>query len=162
MGDPKHPKTPKKQPTGNYDSGYARPPVSGQIKPGEVRNPHGRRGSPKERMNPLEKIMNQHSRVTIDGEIVSMSNADIMLMQLMRNAQKGHSGSVRVLLKEAAIYWPSTNPVLSQQEQADQEADVAQRKELSAKMIGMLNDIARYKKAAGMNLDRSDPNDPAN
>lgn len=64
----KNPKGPKKWPTGDYASGYARAPEHGKIKSGEVRNPWGPKGKPKPaQLDAFEFAASRMVSVTIDG-----------------------------------------------------------------------------------------------
>ena len=51
-------------PTDDYVVGFGRPPASGRIKQGEVRNPYGRNGKSAPRADPFEKAMNRPATFT--------------------------------------------------------------------------------------------------
>jgi hypothetical protein len=88
---------PKKPPKGEYPIGYGRPPEQGKIKKGEVRNPHGRNGKPKDDPDPFEKVMARQSRVTIDGELFMISTTEAYYMKMAAMALQGNVGAARIV-----------------------------------------------------------------
>jgi hypothetical protein len=82
-----------------YEVGYRKPPKSGQIKPGEVRNPHGRAGKkPTNKpatteLDLLEQI--EGETVIIDGRAMTRREATIRAHYM--NAMKGKPNSIRYI-----------------------------------------------------------------
>ncbi len=78
----------------NDDVGYKKPPVSGRIKPGERRNPNGRRGkkTKPEATSKPETDMDIIARLDselIEANGVSMSRREVELRVLSNKAMKG-------------------------------------------------------------------------
>lgn len=137
----------KKQPTGNYPNGYAKPPEKGKIKKGEVRNPHGRNGKPKDSEDPFDKVMARESRVTIDGEVILMTTAEAYFMKVTAMALSGSVGAARIVQEELHKRRPAGPTPRTAEELAAEEAKKALTQELSAKLVGLLQAKASAKKA---------------
>ena len=67
------------------DVGYGRPPQRHQVKPGEVRNPWGRRGKPKPPVDFLDETL----VLRIDGEPRTVTRAEALDHFLFAKAAKG-------------------------------------------------------------------------
>lgn len=139
----------KKQPTGDYPNGYARPPENGKIKEGEVRNPHGRNGKPKDIEDFFEKAMARESRVTIDGEVIRMTTVEAYYMKMAAMALNGSVGAARIVQEELHRRRQAGPVPLTAEELAEKEAKKAQREALSGKIVGLLQAKASAKKASG-------------
>jgi hypothetical protein len=83
----------KNQPTGDYEVGYCRPPVSGQIKPGEVRNPRGRAGAPALHTMVLRAMRELLVVRTAHGER-KVSRIEAIVMKSVEKALKGDNRAI--------------------------------------------------------------------
>ena len=78
----------------NDDVGYKKPPVSGRIKPGERRNPNGRRGK-KAKVEAIckpetdKEIIARLDSELIDANGARMSRRELELRVLLNKAMKG-------------------------------------------------------------------------
>jgi hypothetical protein len=135
--DPSPPGTP-----GNYKIGYKKPPASGQIKPGEVRNPHGKTGKPKELRDPLEIALAQ--RAMIGGEEGTAEL--VMYLQQVGKAAKGDTGSFNAIMKVKASRAAAGPAPLTPQEIAAEAADEVQRKEFSVRLSETLDMMGQLKR----------------
>ena len=139
---------PKKVPTGNHGIGYARPPESGKIKPGEVRNPWGRTGKPAEELDPFELAMNRQITVKIDGETVKMSGEAAMHIKQLAAAIGGAAGPYKTIVEERRSRRARQVPEPTREELETEAREMDQKKLLSAKIIAFMEDHARQKKAS--------------
>jgi hypothetical protein len=83
----------KNQPTGDYEVGYCRPPVSGRIKPGEVRNPRGRAGAPALGTMVLKAMRETLLIRTAAGER-KVSRVEAIVMKSVEKALKGDNRAI--------------------------------------------------------------------
>jgi hypothetical protein len=134
-------------PKGEYPIGYGRPPEQGKIKKGEVRNPHGRNGKPKDDPDPFERVMARQSRVTIDGELFMISTTEAYYMKMAAMALQGNVGAARIVQEEFHRRRKAGPAPLSTAEIAQAEKEEAERRALSARLINMLEEEASAKKA---------------
>ena len=138
----------KKQPTGDYANGYARPPEKGKIKKGEVRNPHGRNGKPKDTEDSFDKAMALERQATIDGELIRMPTEEAYYMKMAAMALSGSIGAARIVQEELHRRRQAGPAPLTAEELAAEEAKKALTQELSAKIVGFLQAAASAKKAS--------------
>jgi len=150
----KPPDRPKKQPTGDYTSGYARPPVHTRIKPGEVRNPHGRNGKMTGEPDAFEKVRTRKSRVTIDGETILIPSDEAFYLLQFTRALAGDKAAAKIVAQELAAR-RKIGP--SAEELAQEAAENEQRRILSAKLVGLLNEKAGEKHRRGNRLAAGEP-----
>src|SRR5258707_15816205 len=94
---PRKPRKAKKQPTGDYEVGYCRPPKHNQAQPGEVLNPFGCNGKPKPEVDAFDKAM-AHPVPVNDGKKVRADEA--MYLKHTALAIGGDQGSFRILTRE--------------------------------------------------------------
>lgn len=145
---------PPKMPTGDYPSGYARPPEAGKIKPGEVRNRHGRNGKPKPGSDdPFEGAMAQRTTVTIAGVRRVVSAEQAMHLRHAAKAIEGNDASFRVLATERRSRRAAGPPPPTDDERAASAQEQKQREVLSARLIGLLQLGASLKKAGLLEID---------
>jgi hypothetical protein len=137
----------KKQPKGNYPEGYARPPERTRIKPGEVRNPWGRNGKPgADGDDPFEFAMGQKTKVSIDGVTMMVTaEAAIHLKQASR-AMGEENGLYKIIVEERRFRRGMGPAPLTPAEIEAAAAEIQQRKELSARLMRLLEDAANRKK----------------
>ncbi len=97
----------KCQPTGDYETGYCRPPKSGQIQKGEVRNPYGARGkagttSPKPWQHPtaalLQKELDRRIPIREGNTVRKISARGALLRKLTNDALKGDRHAQKFIL----------------------------------------------------------------
>ncbi len=139
--------TPK--PGANYEVGYGRPPDSGKIKPGEVRNPHGRRGKARSEPNAFQKAIAKKTRVTIDGQPMIMSSDEAFFLKLMAQALAGDAAATRIISKMWLALRRDDPLPPTRAELAAEAAELEKRKALAAKLVGLLEEEARRKKSTG-------------
>jgi hypothetical protein len=80
---------PKRQPTGDYEVGNCRPPPSGQIQPGEVRNPKGRPKGASGQDTIRRKLLSEKRTVRIGGKEQSMTVRELLDRASLREALEG-------------------------------------------------------------------------
>ena len=81
-----------------YDVGKYKPPISGQIKKGERRNPRGRPKKPKVGERTLDDFLNEKVSIERDGRKVMMTKRELMLAQIANKAAKGDERASRLVL----------------------------------------------------------------
>jgi hypothetical protein len=94
------PKRAKRQPTGDYESGYCRPPKGGQFKKGEPsRNPKGR----PRRSKGADAIIEETSRALLsfshNGKVIKVTRFEAMILKLYAEAFKGDRKAQTELLR---------------------------------------------------------------
>lgn len=92
----------KNHPTGDYEVGYCRPPVSGRIKPGEVRNPRGRAGAPALGTMVLRAMRETLLVRTANGER-KVSRVEAIVMKSVEKALKGDNRAIEQALARYEI-----------------------------------------------------------
>jgi hypothetical protein len=126
-------RTAKRQPTGDYLVGNCRPPVSGQIKQGEVRNPRGRPRGAIGFNTIVKKTMTAKVTVrTASGE-QRMTRLEASFIKL---ADKAFSGDVRAMQSLFTAYvravpeQPTEDHAAEQASLAEDEAILAEYREM--------------------------------
>ena len=118
----------KRQPTGDYEVGNCRPPVSGQIKPGEVRNPRGRPRGAIGFNTIVKKTMTAKVTVRTAAGEQRMTRLEASFIRL---ADKAFSGDVRAMQSLFTAYvravpeQPTEDPATEQASLAEDEAILA-------------------------------------
>lgn len=79
--------------TDEADSGYKRPPKSGQFKAGRSGNPRGRPKGTRNLKTDLDKILRKRIRVRENGQTREISRQEAILLALFNKAMNG--GDVR-------------------------------------------------------------------
>lgn len=77
----------------SYPIGRGKPPVTGQIKPGEVRNPNGRRGKNPKRQKVMDDFLNEK----VPGSQYTLR--ETVFAQIVTSAAKGHMGCIRLVIE---------------------------------------------------------------
>jgi len=80
--------------------GYKRPPKEHRFKPGTSGNPKGRPKKPD--LSPtdlIDRLLNETTTVTIDGEQCKITKKELLVMQLINNALKGQPTALRALVR---------------------------------------------------------------
>ena len=105
---------PKKQPKGNYEIGYCRPPVAGQIQHGEKRNPFGKNGKPLEIEvdDPLQFGLARKTKVVLDGEEMYLSAETAMDLKHIAAAMAGNVGSYNAINRQRSRR-PGSGPCIA-------------------------------------------------
>lgn len=143
----KTPKGPKKQASGDYAIGYARPPQHSRVKPGQVLNPHGRNGKKASEPDAFDKARRRLSRVTIDGEVMMIPSDEAFYLLQMTKAMAGDKAAAKIVAQELAARRRMGPMPLSPAEIAQAEAEEVKKRTLSARLVDMLQGIASAKRA---------------
>ncbi|MGO4386783.1 DUF5681 domain-containing protein [Microvirga sp. 2YAF29] len=80
---------PKKQPTGDYEVGYARPPEATRFQTGLSGNPKGKPKGRRNRKKVLSYWLEQPITVVLDGKRVKLSNDEALMIADIKRALKG-------------------------------------------------------------------------
>lgn len=82
----------------DYETGYMKPPKSGQFKPGQSGNPKGRPSDSKNTYKLLDDIVNEKVQITKNGRPVRISKKQAMLLQAVNKAVQGDLKALQTLL----------------------------------------------------------------
>lgn len=82
----------------DYETGYMKPPKSGQFKPGQSGNPKGRPSGSKNIYKLLDDIVNEKIQMTKNGKPVRISKKQAMLFQAVNKAVQGDLKAFQTLL----------------------------------------------------------------
>lgn len=140
--------------------GYRSPPLHGRIKPGEVRNPHGRNGRngrTADNHDLFGKVASRLTRVIIDGEAMMVPSEESFWLKQMHLAQQGDKAAARNIAREFGARRKLGPPPETAEELAKQEIDQAARERMSARLVDLLELKAEMKRE-GLPLVRYDPN----
>ncbi len=96
--------TKKKQPPGDYEVGYRRPPKEHQIKKGERRNPKGRSKLRKAAATDVAAILDEPIKVRVGGKEHSMSPFEASFRKVAKRAAEGHLPSILKFIKICEEY----------------------------------------------------------
>lgn len=138
---------PAEPPMGDDAVGYGRPPESGRIKHGEVRNPFGRSGKPKSRDDPFEKAMSRPAKFNLDGTNENGVVADAIYLRLAAKAMKGETGAIAIVVKEQMArrnHVPAPKPPTPEDVAAAAEA-AKLREEMTKELFDLLDGSAQWK-----------------
>jgi hypothetical protein len=139
----------KKIISGNDAVGYGRPPKSGQIKAGEVRNPWGKAGKPQRAQDLLLKVAREEIRASVNGRTTSMTQEEAAYRKLFQEVQKGSPTAMKLAMEHLSRRRPPLPPHPTIEELAQQAADEERRKELSARLVQLLQEKAAQKRRSG-------------
>lgn len=131
---------------GGYDVGYRRPPKSGQIKPGEIRNPWGRTGKRERAEDLLLKVAEEEIPATVNGRASSMTQEEAAYRKVFQDALKGNPTAQKLIMEHLSRRRPPLPPHPTIEELAEQEAEQAQREKLSKELIDNLEEMAALKR----------------
>ena len=81
----------------SYDVGYKKPPKSGQIKPGERRNPNGRPKGSKNFNTILRQLMEKPMTMIIDGNKLKVSGREAIAYRVFQKAVSGDPRCIDIL-----------------------------------------------------------------
>lgn len=138
---------PRKPPTGDYPVGRGKPPDSGKIKPGEVRNPHGRSGKPKPAEDPFEEASRRSAKFTLDGVSVTGTAIYAGYLMLMSKALKGDPRALSLMSREQLARLAKGAPPPTAEEVADTVERERLEGEMRAGIVKLLSDLASLKKS---------------
>ncbi|WP_288458102.1 DUF5681 domain-containing protein [uncultured Sphingomonas sp.] len=145
----------KKQPKPGATKGYCLPPREHTIKPGEKRNPWGRKGKPGRKLDPVKTALSQPTQTVLNGKLTEIDAETALMLVHMKKALAGDARSAKLVLDEAR----HRGHVIigkSPEELATEAAELAERERLSRKIIESLDRLAeKYRR------ERLDPVDPA-
>lgn len=82
----------------DYETGYMKPPKSGQFQPGQSGNPKGRPSGSKNTYKLLDDIVNEKVQITKNGRLVRISKKQAMLLQAVNKAVQGDLKALQTLL----------------------------------------------------------------
>ncbi|HWJ37852.1 MAG TPA: DUF5681 domain-containing protein, partial [Sphingomicrobium sp.] len=122
----------------DYETGYCRPPKSGQIKPGEVRNPWGRTGKRQPAEDLLLKVAGEQIAAMVNGKTTKMSQEEAAYRKLLQDALKGSPTAMRLVMEHLSRRRPPLPAMPTLEELQQQQAEQARREELSAEIIQAL------------------------
>lgn len=128
--------------SGEEGVGYGRPPKSGQIKPGEVRNPWGKTGKPRLTEDVLLKIASELVPASINGRATMISQEEAFWRKVFQEIHKGKIAAARLTAESLERRRPPLPPIPAATDIAEQEAERARREELSKTIIGALDSLA--------------------
>lgn len=131
---------------GDYEVGYGRPPKSGQIKLGEVRNPWGRNGKRQQSNDLLLKVAEEVIQANLNGRAASMTQEEAAYRRLIQEALRGDPRSLKLLLEHLSRRRPPVAPVPTPEELVQQQAELEQRTALSDRLVQLLEASAGEKK----------------
>ena len=127
--------------------GYGYPPLSGRIKPGEVRNPYGRNGKRKEEeIEPFEKVRRRLSRVTIDGKASLVPNEESFWLRQWSKALNGDNAASRLIEKKLSAIQKLGPPPPTAEELARREVEQADRERMAKRLTNLLEEKAEEKR----------------
>lgn len=132
--------------SGKSKVGYKSPPVEGRIKPGEVRNPHGRNGKKTQDVDPFEKVRRRISRVTIDGNASLVSNEESFWLRHWSKALNGDNAAARLIERKLNSIEKMGPPPPTAEELAQQAAEQAKKEEMAKRLVDLLEEKADAKR----------------
>lgn len=135
----------KNSKAGGDEVGYRRPPKSGQIKPGEVRNPWGRTGKRQRAQDLLLRVAGELIPASVNGRSTSMTQEEAAYRKLFQEALKGNPTALKLAMEHLSRRRPPLPPHPTLEEIAEQEAESARREELSKIIVDGLESLAAYR-----------------
>jgi hypothetical protein len=126
--------------------GYKSPPLSGRIKKGEVRNPHGRNGRRVPEEDAFEKVRRRKGRVNFDGTTTNLMSDEAYWLKMMSMALAGNMAAARIIWRELAARRKVGPAPLTAEELAQEATELAEREKLSASIVDALEEMAALKR----------------
>jgi hypothetical protein len=133
----------------DYDVGYGRPPKSGQIKPGEVRNRWGKNGKPEAIEDLFSKVAAELIPAHINRKTLSMSQEEAAYRKMFQEALRGNPAALKLALEQLSKRIAAGPPPPTAEELAQQESEQAERERLSARLVRLLEEKAARKRKSG-------------
>lgn len=91
----------------SYEVGYGKPPKAHQFKPNQSGNPKGRRKGTRNLESHVHEELGARVTINKDGKRRTMTKVQLIAMQLVNNAVKGHLKSIEYLVRLFDIMNPS-------------------------------------------------------
>jgi len=85
-----------------YDTGYGKPPKSGQFKKGQSGNPSGKKRPPKVE-DVLKKALSQTVSVNVGGKKQKLPMLEVIIEALVRKAASGDLQAIKTVVAAAAM-----------------------------------------------------------
>jgi hypothetical protein len=95
---PKAGKTAKRQPKGDYEVGYAKPPAEHRFRPGNNANPRGRRKGTKNRKVVIQDVLLQQVTVRQGNRTKQMSKLEALFEKLLSEALAGDKKAAALIM----------------------------------------------------------------
>ncbi len=108
----------RKSKDGDYDVGYKKPPKSGQIKPGERRNPNGRPKGSKNFNTILRQLLEKPMTMVIDGNKLKVSGREAIAYRVFQKAVSGDAKCIDILRSVESDFELQTAETQSKAEKA--------------------------------------------
>ena len=89
----------RRTPPGAYEVGYCRPPVHTRIKPGEVRNPRGRRKGQRNHKTVLLEILDGKVKIKVGHQVRWVPRYEAIYLRLTNDAMNGDAKAQAILLQ---------------------------------------------------------------
>ena len=102
----------KKRATGDYEIGYARPPVAGRFKLGGVGNPNGRRKKKETVGETIREVMGMRHRIEENGKIRILTTKQLIIRKLAHDAVRGSNRAIQTLFNLLDRYEDSDETAL--------------------------------------------------
>jgi hypothetical protein len=83
----------KQKSQGHYAVGYGKPPISGQIKKGEKRNPYGRRGTKNLHRSYIDiarRVLNEKIKIKEGDRVLRVPRLEAVMRSMTASALKGN------------------------------------------------------------------------
>ena len=100
----------KKEPAGDYEVGYSRPPKNRQFKKGRSGNPNGRPKSPDSGSIDIPALLDEPVKAKIGGQAREISPFEASVRQLAKRACGGDLRAIITFLKLCERYGVMTPP----------------------------------------------------
>ncbi len=104
----------KKQPAGNYEIGYGRPPVKNRFQKGNKLG--GRKSGSENHDTILRRLFDEKRQARIGGKVKTISTREYVLMSFIKHAAEGKVATLKDAVSESARLYPAA------QEQGSQPA----------------------------------------
>src|SRR5690348_13547983 len=121
----------------DYEVGYRRPPKSGQIKPGEVRNPFGRTGRPKHQQDLLLKVAEEEITANLNGQLVTMTQEEAAYRRLVLDFHQGKPIAMKLFMEHLSRRRPPLPLMPTAEDLAKEAAEIEEKRALAAKLVGL-------------------------
>lgn len=113
----------------DYEVGYAKPPISGQFKPGQSGNPKGRPGGTKNASTLFNEYFETKKQAKIGGKTVKLTGMEIVFRQISQQAMQGNFRFIQLALALWAQHGKTSEDITA----ADLELDLEMLKSFVAK-----------------------------
>ena len=107
----------KLQPTGDYGTGYCRPPKDHQFEPGNRANPRGRKKGSRNRKLVIQEVLFEPVAVRVGEEVKKMPALEAILKTTVNRALKGdHKAALTIigLAQKEGLLTPEQNDAVEE------------------------------------------------